>query len=285
MLILLFTASCNFKYPGYKKIRGGVYYKLLQIGEEEHKPQTGDFITVSVEYKTINDSSFFKGMRKFQLTEPAYNGSIDACFNALAKDDKASFIIPAGPFYSQTLKTTMPSFLQPESDMIVIIEMLDIQTAVDYYKEKEAFMRWIEDFGEYEKVLLRQYIQTNRLQLKPMSSGLFYLPVKHGTGQRVSLGDTVILDYEGKFLNGKFFDSTKKRKEPFGFIYGEQMQVVKGLEEGIGMMREGEKAIFILPSELAFGSSGSSTGIIPPYTSLIFEVELLRVARSTKKAG
>ena len=58
--------------------------------------------------------------------------------------------------------------------------------------------------------------------------------------------------------------------------------MIKGLEEAIGMMREGEKSLFILPSELGFGNQGSSTGIIPPFTSLIFEVEILKVSSPGK---
>jgi FKBP-type peptidyl-prolyl cis-trans isomerase len=54
------------------------------------------------------------------------------------------------------------------------------------------------------------------------------------------------------------------------------MQVIGGLEEAIGRMREGEKALIILPSELAWGEKGSSTGIIPPFTSVIYELELLK---------
>jgi len=67
-----------------------------------------------------------------------------------------------------------------------------------------------------------------------------------------------------------------RTKQPFQFVYGTEWQVVKGLEEAIGMMQEGEKALVILPSDLAFGSEGSSTGIIPAYTSLIFDVEIIK---------
>ena len=113
--------------------------------------------------------------------------------------------------------------------------------------------------------------------MKPTGSGLYHLKLREGTGKRIEKGDTVTVNYEGRFLNGKFFDSTIRRNQPFQFVYGTEWQVVKGLEEAIGMMHEGEKSLFILPSDLAFGTEGSSTGIIPPFTSLIFEVEILKV--------
>jgi len=279
LVILCFTLSCNFfsKYKGYRKTWDGVYYKLLAIGEEFPTPEVGDYITVNIEYKTIKDSVFFKGKRKLQLTKPEYRGSIDECFSMLSKGDRAEYIINAGKFFQITLQRNLPSFLKADDDVKIDISMLDVQTIVDYENQKKAFLKWIEDFGEFEQELLSQYMHQNKIDIKPTASGLYFLNVKFGNGRRVHRGDTVMVDYEGRFLDGKFFDSTIKRKESFQFVYGTEWQVIKGIEEAIGMMNEGQKAIVIIPSGLAFGVSGSSTGIIPPYTSLIFEIELKKI--------
>jgi FKBP-type peptidyl-prolyl cis-trans isomerase len=161
--------------------------------------------------------------------------------------------------------------------MVVDLNMIEIQSQEEYQKEKTAFLKWVEDFGEYESVILKQYLEENKINSEPTSSGLYKFVIEEGNERQVSEGDTVIVHYEGKFLNGKYFDSTVKRKEPFGFVYGTEWQVIDGLEEAIGMMKEGERSLFIIPSELAFGKKGSSTGIIPPYTSVIFEVHLLEI--------
>jgi FKBP-type peptidyl-prolyl cis-trans isomerase len=153
---------------------------------------------------------------------------------------------------------------------------------VEYENEKEAFLTWIEDFGDYEKIVLRQFISSERPGIKPLPSGIYYLNLRPGKGKAIEVGDTLTINYEGRFLNGKFFDSTLKRHQPFQFVYGTEWQVIKGLEEAVGMMREGEHSLFILPSELGFGDTGSSTGVIPPFTSLIFEVEILKVSSSNK---
>jgi FKBP-type peptidyl-prolyl cis-trans isomerase FkpA len=118
--------------------------------------------------------------------------------------------------------------------------------------------------------------------VNPLPSGIYYLNLVQGNGKKVELGDTITVNYEGRFLNGKFFDSTVKRRQPFQFVYGTEWQVIKGLEEAIGLMCEGEKSLFILPSELGFGNRGSSSSIIPPFTSLIFEVEILKVSSPGK---
>jgi FKBP-type peptidyl-prolyl cis-trans isomerase len=225
----------------------------------------------------MSDSMFFSGRRKFRISKPSFIGSVDECLTLLGKEDSASFIISANDFFKKTLSSDLPSFIK-ETDKIKIHFRIDeIQTTEDYLKEKQAFMKWIDDFGEYEKTILKQYIEGSKLHISPLNSGMFYIPLVKGNETAVKTGDTVTIHYEGRFLNGKFFDSTRKRNEPFQFVRGQQWQVIKGMEDAIAMMHEGEKALFIMPSDLAFGESGSSTGIIPPFTSLIFEVELMAV--------
>ena len=278
-IITILIVSCNFfsKYKGYKRTWSGIHYKLLAIGDDEIKAKTGDYITFEIAYKTISDSTFFKGKRKFQVTKPDFRGSVDECFAMLAKGEKSEFIINAGNFFSKTLQVKTPSFLKADGDMKVEINMLEIQTEKQYENQKKAFLKWIEDFGDYEKEILSQYMREQKLAIHPTQSGLYYLKIKQGNGRKVKTGDTLVVNYEGRFLDGKFFDSTVKRHEPFQFVFGTEWQVVKGLEEAFGLMEEKEKALVIIPSELAFGENGSSTGIIPAFTSLIFEVEINKI--------
>jgi len=271
--------SCHrSEYPDYKKHESNFFYKLLKIGDENVKCQYNDYITADISYSTMKDSVFFRGRRKFQIAKTSFPGSIDECLTLLAKDDSASFILSADDFFKKTISSDLPSFLKEKDKMKIDVGIVDIQTPKQYAGEKEAFLKWIEDFGEYEKTILKQFLDNSKLKVKPTSSGMYYLCLQHGNDNKgVKLGDTVVVHYEGHFLNGKFFDSTRARKEAFQFVYGQQWQVIKGLENAIGMMHEGERAIFIMPSDLAFGETGSSTGIIPPFTSLIFEVELVSV--------
>ena len=277
LLIILWACSDSSPYPGYSKGRQGVYYHLETLGESRKKAHYGDYITADIQYRTISDSVFFEGRRKLALTKSDARGSIEACFRMLAEGESATFIISAQEFFSKTLTTELPAFLLPGDPMKIYLNILEIQSVEEYEKEKEAFLNWIEDFGEYEKVVLQQFLQEEKLEVNPTGSGLYHLLLRNGNGKKIMKGDTITVNYEGRFLNGKFFDSTIRRKQPFQFVYGTEWQVVPGLDEGIGMMTEGEKSLFILPSDLAFGTQGSSTGIIPPFTSLIFEVEILKI--------
>ena len=269
--------ACRNPYPGYTKTASGIYYRLEEIGEDTVKIKPGDFITADIAYYTPSDSLFFQGKRKFQVKSPSFPASIEECFLMLSKEDKASFIIQADSFFLKTLQSKLPQFLAPGSCMRVEIKVLDIQRAEDYEREKDEFLQWMEEFGAYEKEQLRRFLNKEKINATPSPSGLIYLRLKPGNGKKVEPGKVIEVEYEGKFLNGKFFDSTKKRKEPQTFVYGTEMQVIPGLEEALGMMEEGEKALVIIPSELAWGEEGSAGNIVPPYTTTIFEVEVKSV--------
>lgn len=279
LIVAIGCSNKSSKFPGFSITDSDIHYKLLSLGDGSIKPELSNFITVNVAYRTIKDSLFFQGLRKFQLNSKEVKGTIDECFTMLALGDSAAFYFPADSFFTRTLETSLPKFIYKGDMMRVDIKMLEIQTEKQYELEKEAFLHWINDFGDYEKVILKQYMVGEKLSIVPTASGLYFLPVSKTNGKSVAVGDTVTVHFEGRFFNNKIFDSTKKRNEPFQFVYGQKWQVVEGLEEAIGMMKEGERSLFILPSKIAFGEQGSSTGIIPPFTSVVFEVELIEVKK------
>jgi peptidyl-prolyl cis-trans isomerase B (cyclophilin B) len=104
------------------------------------------------------------------------------------------------------------------------------------------------------------------------ASGLKYIVIKKGNGVKPKAGSTIKVHYTGKFLDGKVFDSSVQRNEPFSFAVGTG-QVIKGWDEGLLLMSKGEKCVFIIPPQLGYGAGGA--GPIPPNSTLIFEVELI----------
>lgn len=106
-------------------------------------------------------------------------------------------------------------------------------------------------------------------------SGLRYKQIQAGSGQAAEKGKKVAVHYEGSLANGQVFDSSYARKEPIEFTLGIG-QVIAGWDEGIALLKEGEKARFVIPSDLGYGSRGAG-GVIPPDETLIFDVELVRV--------
>ncbi|MWB95363.1 peptidylprolyl isomerase [Flavobacterium sp. GA093] len=106
-------------------------------------------------------------------------------------------------------------------------------------------------------------------------SGLRYKMIQKGDGKKAEAGKTVSVHYEGSLETGKVFDSSYPRKKPIEFKLGIG-QVIEGWDEGIALLQVGDKARFVIPSDLGYGPAGAG-GVIPPNATLIFDVELMDV--------
>jgi FKBP-type peptidyl-prolyl cis-trans isomerase FklB len=109
--------------------------------------------------------------------------------------------------------------------------------------------------------------------IKTLPSGLQYEVLAEGNGKTPTANDQVKCHYEGKLLDGTLFDSSIKRGEPA--VFGVS-QVIKGWVEALQLMKEGSKWRLFIPSNLAYGEQGAGE-MIPPHSTLIFEVELIQV--------
>ncbi|WP_087688131.1 MULTISPECIES: FKBP-type peptidyl-prolyl cis-trans isomerase [unclassified Pandoraea] len=106
-------------------------------------------------------------------------------------------------------------------------------------------------------------------------SGLQYDDLQVGDGAEATPGQTVTVHYTGWLTDGKKFDSSKDRNDPFAFVLGGGM-VIRGWDEGVAGMKVGGKRKLVIPPELGYGARGAG-GVIPPNATLVFEVELLEV--------
>ncbi len=288
LLLLTVFSACwrNPKYKGYTQTPSGLYYKLQTIGDGKKKPAAGDFLQLMITYKTDKDSVFSDsysnnetGKVILPFQHSSFKGSFEEGLTIMNAGDSVSFIVNADSLFDKFFKTDLPIFLTEGGIVKMEVKLCRILTAKEYTEEVENYREVIEDRDIEEQRKLKTYLDTCKTEYYPLNNGMYYLPMKQGTGDLAEKGNTIKIHYKGYFLNGKKFESTYERGQPLEYIVGAQGQIIEGLEYAISLMNEGAQTKFIIPSHLAFGESGSSTGIIPPYTTVIYEVELVKLTK------
>jgi FKBP-type peptidyl-prolyl cis-trans isomerase len=136
-------------------------------------------------------------------------------------------------------------------------------------------------YEKNEEAIIQRYLSSNpNLSFELQPSGLYYLPVKVGTGIMPVKDDIAYIKYSGKLLDGTEFDTNIGTADTLSFQVGSGW-VIEGLDEGISLMSVGGKATLLIPSELAWGPAGYY--IINGYTPVLFDVELVKVTPGTAK--
>lgn len=126
-----------------------------------------------------------------------------------------------------------------------------------------------------DQTIIAQNMTNSEEKVITTDSGLQYEDLEVGGGASPSKGQTVTVHYTGTLTNGKKFDSSRDRGQPFQFKIGVG-QVIKGWDEGVMSMKVGGRRKLIIPPDLGYGARGAG-GVIPPNATLVFDVELLGV--------
>ncbi len=127
--------------------------------------------------------------------------------------------------------------------------------------------------NDKDKNAIINYALDQSIEVQAAPSGLYYQIIEEGEGKHAKWGDYVTAHYKGYTLDGKVFDSSYQRNEPMQFYIG---NMIKGWNEGLALLKPKGKAIFLVPSHLAYGEKGLGK-VVAPNTPLAFEVELLKV--------
>ena len=217
------------------------------------KPEKDARVKVHYIGKLLNDTIFDSSYKRnqpfsFTLGKRQVIKGWDEGIALLNQGDKATFIIPPNLGYGSRAKGKIPA----NSTLIFDIELIEVENPIK-----------IEPYDVKGKDTLTR------------PSGLKYIVVKEGSKKEsvAQSGEIVTVHYTGYFSDGMIFDSSVKRKQPIKFTLGIG-QVIKGWDEGLQLMRPGDKFHFIVPYQLAYGEKGRGN-VIPPKADLIFDVELL----------
>ncbi|MET7028121.1 peptidylprolyl isomerase [Sediminicola luteus] len=165
-----------------------------------------------------------------------------------------------------------------QGDKIKTLEIVRVGEEAEKWNAIEAF-RTFEGSREKrlaaEKAKQAEELDKVAAGFDETASGLRYKIIQKGNGTKAEKGQTVSVHYEGALVDGTVFDSSYKRNQPIDFKLGVG-QVIPGWDEGISMLKVGDKARFVIPSNLAYGSAGAG-GVIPGDATLVFDVELMKV--------
>ncbi len=273
IVIICSGYSCSSKEKGFKKHPSGLSYRFIEMHPEGIVPKTGDILVLSLkivnkENKLVDESNFYR----MQLGKPMFKGDFYTALSLLQIDDSVCFKLDAAGFFEKNRKRDMPVEFRQGDPVYIYVRLKNILSSEDLENEMEN--TYHTDF-EQERNLLKNYIELTNTTVKPTSSGLYYIEKKKGKGKKAEAEKTLVVHYTGTTIDGKIFDSSLQRGTPFSFVLG-RGQVIKGWDEGFQFMQEGGEARFIIPSNLAYGKTGY-TNLILPYSTLVFEIELLEV--------
>ena len=261
------------------KTASGLYYTVSAAGTGE-SIKSGQKLSVNYTGKLLSGSIFdsnmdstFHHMTPFELE--IGKGRVikgwDEGLLLLKKAAKATLYIPSTLAYgSQDRSPQIPA----NSILVFDVEILDVQDA-----PPPPVKRSPDEQAKIDDKIIEDYLAKNNIKATKTPTGLYYAISQKGLGPMATSGKKVTMNYTGKTLDGKVFDSNtdpaKGHVQPFVFTLGVG-QVIKGWDEGVQFLQIGSRATFFIPSGLAYGDRGAG-GSIPPNAVLMFDVEVLGI--------
>ncbi len=290
IVFLLSLPAClnTSKAPEYKATPEGLFIKLLTIGDGFQHPEPGQILRLQVKYKTQNDSVFWDSENNsrngyflnYKSNQPC--GNYTDYLSEMVEGDSVSFLVKKAVFFKQVFEEEIPVFTEKDSVVKVNLKLVRILKPEEYKKLEEDELIRLNELKKQEEAWINHSLQQQFKHPVLVDSLFYYEILQQGTGNHIDSGKKVSLAYKGYFMDGRLADYSPE-DSPFEFYCGEKEQLVPGLQIGITLLKEGDLAKFILPSQLAFGELGSSTGNIPPYTPMLYEVKILKVSEAKYK--
>lgn len=267
---VLAFGACS-KYKGFKKTKSGIYYKFYgDIHDTAISPRTGDLVGVLLTLRA-GDSTLFGPIPNEMLMDSLYEGDMFEALRMMHVEDTATFIFDGPKFYETMMEQEYPF---GEDPLYLEVLLYGVMPKAEFEKMKAEYDAKLEVSRDEEKGKIDEYLEKNPgLKLQP--TGVYVKTVKKGNGDKVEPLQTVKVNYTGRFVDGTVFDSSVDRGEPFEFTVGAG-QVIPGWDAVVSTMKVGDKVTVLIPSEMAYREG---RGAIPPYSPLVFDIELLEIVK------
>ena len=277
------TASADsLLAQGFQYLPSGLAFKIVSHGTGKHTPKPSDHIEMHI-HVHVEDSIIFDSRQMnnslpvpFQITEPKFQGDPVEGFMLMRAGDSAIFKIPVA-LMKKSGNQLLP-YMKEGKEVTYNVCLVSVLTDKQQKKDQAAKTK---KQRKIDKKLLTEYFTKLHINAEHTKSGIYYVMTKPGEGETAAAKQHVTVNYTGKLLNGKVFDSNTdpmfKHKEPYTFELGTG-KVIKGWDEGLQLFGKGGKGTLYIPSDLAYGSQDRSPQI-PANSILVFDVELLDIQK------
>ena len=202
-----------------------------------------------------------------------YEGDMFAALRMMHVGDSATFILD-GPKFFENMMNPGQEYEFGDDPLYLDVKLYGLMRKADFEKAKAEYEAQLGARQEQEKTEIEEYLKDNP-GLKQNATGVYVKSVKKGSGDKVEPLQTVKVHYTGRFVDGIVFDSSVERGEPFTFTVGAG-QVIPGWDAVVSEMKVGDKVTVLIPSDLAYGEGRQG---IPPYSPLVFDIELLEIVK------
>ena len=270
-IMATFSVACTQQKAEYKKLNNTVDFKYIQFGEGEH-PRIGDFIEVNLMVTdTTGDTMHY--VPNYPYFIKLQQTALDSAWQTVKQGDSICFRLPRlelNRFYKfyQVMQSN-------EGEILMHARLKGIydSTEMELARRTALSKRELEEQKEFH-----HYLKNINSPLDTLDGGYRIVTTTNDSAATlIKYGSEVSIHYTGRFINGYVFDNTYTKGVTPTFIYGKEYQLIDGMKMGINGLKEGESVKIILPSRRAFGEDGSLAGIVPPYTAVIFDVEIIKV--------
>ena len=279
--LLIFWACDRSPYEGYSITKSGLSYQIHTLGDGADLAVPGDFVLPSLVVSDTSDSVIYTNLMTagnplVHKIKELKNGGLNEAFMLLYEGDSASFIIEGARIDLDRLcgRSGLNGNINPVKLSVKMNEILT-PSEIDSLSKIE---QWLKDEEMNEQIRLNNFLKENQITQENFVDGIYYIEHEEGKGPIAAGKSHIRVHYKAFFTDGRVFDNTYEYTNALEVDLGKPDQLLEGFEIGIRLMREGGRASFVIPSQLAFGESGSTTGIVPPYATLIYEVELVDVS-------
>lgn len=270
--MLLFCACGRSSFEGFRPVHDDVHFKLRILGDGERIPTDSDSVLVRVRMARHGDApgSLFSTEHWYGAIEPLLP---EGCARAIRFHEGDSVSLVAGA------RRVPWATIGAERGALPDTAWVDLEVSLFALRSRAESRRMAQELllartaADEDSTLARFFAGQEGPWSRYM--GVYYqLLQNHPKAPRIQSGQMVTIAYAARFLDDdRMFDDTHAH-QPLTFRLGDPGQVIKGLEIAVHLLPDKGKGRFIIPSELAFGPGGSSSGIVPPWTPVLYEVEV-----------